>query len=192
MTATGHTSSAFAPTLSTVADTLVEAVDTATLRIAGAAPAERQLRFFQARPVLRRVAFVAGYEGLSVLFTVVVLSSLLGHGGGQSTLTAVLLSTTATIWNYVWNTIFEAIERRTGATGRGVGSRALHAIGYEGGVLVFTIPLVMFMLGLGLIEAILLEGGLLIFFLVFTVVYTWAFDRVFGLPASALTGAEAH
>ncbi|WP_440311880.1 PACE efflux transporter [Leucobacter chromiireducens] len=192
MTATGHTSSALAPSLSTVADTIAEVVDTATNRVVGSGSAERPRRFFQAHPVLRRVTFVAGYEGLSVLFTVVVLSSLLGHGGGQSTLTAVLLSTTATIWNYVWNTIFESIERRTGATGRGAGSRALHAIGYEGGVLFFTIPLVMFMLGLGFVEAILLEGGLLVFFLVFTVVYTWAFDRVFGLPASALAAHDAE
>ena len=192
MSATGHTPSALAPTLTAVSSTIAEAVDTAAQRVVDTAtirladPGDtRPLRFFQARPVLRRVVFVAGYEGLSVLFTVVVLSSLLGHGGGQSTLTAVLLSTTATIWNYVWNTIFEAVERRTGATGRGVGARALHAIGYEGGVLVFTVPLVMFMLGLGLIEALMLEGGLLVFFLVFTVVYTWAFDRIFGLPASA-------
>lgn len=142
-------------------------------------------RFFQTHPVLRRVIFVAGYEGLSVLFTVVVLSGLLGHGGGSATLTAVLLSTAATIWNYLWNTLFEALERRAGATGRGPKARALHALGYEGGVLLVTIPLVALMLGVSLLEALVIEGGLLVFFLVFTVVYTWAFDRVFGLPASA-------
>lgn len=147
-------------------------------------PVREELSFFQARPILRRIVFVAGYEGLSVLFTVVVLSALLGHGGGESTLTAILVSTTATIWNYAWNTMFEAYERRRGVTGRGVRVRALHALGYEGGVLLFTIPLVALMLGVGLLEAFLIEGGLLVFFLVFTVVYTWAFDRVFGLPAS--------
>ncbi|SJN10016.1 hypothetical protein FM113_07985 [Leucobacter sp. 7(1)] len=145
-----------------------------------------ELRFFQSRPVLRRVIFVAGYESLSVLFTVVVLSAVLGHGGGTSTLTAVLLSTVATIWNYLWNTLFEAVERRRGLTGRGVLARTLHALGYEGGVLLVTIPLVAIMLGVSLGEALVIESGLLIFFLVFTVSYTWVFDRVFGLPASAL------
>jgi uncharacterized membrane protein len=146
-------------------------------------PAQQQ-RFFQARPVLRRVVFVVGYETLSVLFTVGVLSALLGHGGGASTLTAVLVSTVATGWNYLWNTIFEAMERRRGATGRGAGSRAVHAIGYEGGVLLLTIPIVAIMLGVNLLEALAIEAGLLVFFLVFTVVYTWVFDRLFGLPAS--------
>lgn len=148
-------------------------------------PSASDQRFFQRRPVLRRVVFVAGYEGLSVIFTMFVLSALLGHGGGESSVLAILLSTVATVWNYLWNTLFEAIERRTGATGRGVAARAAHALGYEGGVLLVTIPLVSLMLGVSLLEALVIEGGLLVFFLAFTVLYTWAFDRAFGLPASA-------
>lgn len=171
MTAPGHTPSA--PALDT---------SSITIQPQPAAP----LRYFQAHPVQRRIAYVAGYEGLSVLFTVVVMSGLLGHGGGQSTLTAVMLSTAATLWNYLWNTLFEAFERRIGATGRSVASRAVHALGYEGGVLVVTIPLVAIMLGVSLLEAAMLEGGLLVFFLVFTTVYAALFDRAFGLPASAL------
>lgn len=153
--------------------------------VPASADAPLRHRLFRGRPVLRRIGFVVGYEALSVLFTVVVLSALLGHSGGESTFLAILLSTVATGWNYIWNTIFEAIERRFGVKGRGAGARAVHAVGYEGGVLVFTIPLVAFMLGIGLLEAVMIEGGLLVFFLVFTVVYTWAFDRVFGLPDSA-------
>lgn len=169
MTAPGHTSEATAPI----------AIPSE------AAASDEQLRYFQAHPVLRRVIYVIGYEGLSVIFTVVVMSSLLGHGGGQSTLTAILLSTAATVWNYLWNTLFEAYEHRHGIEGRGLGSRIVHALGYEGGVLFVTIPLVSIMLGIGLIEAAILEGGLLIFFLIFTAIYAAAFDKLFGLPLSA-------
>ena len=31
-----------------------------------------------------------------------------------------------------------------------------------------------------------LDAGLIVFFLVYTFVFSWVFDRVFGLPASAL------
>ncbi|GAA1325283.1 PACE efflux transporter [Nonlabens tegetincola] len=140
---------------------------------------------FDLRPVTRRIIYVGGYEALSVLFTVFVLNGLLGHGGGQATLTAVLLSTTATIWNYAWNTLFERAERRFGWAGRGVLVRLGHAFGYEGGVLVFTVPLVAFMLGVSLLDALAIEASLLVFFLVFTYVYSWAFDKVVGLPESA-------
>lgn len=139
----------------------------------------------QMHPVTRRIIYAVLYEGLSLLFTIVVLGLLLGHGGGESTVTAVLLSTVATVWNYVWNTLFERAERRFGWTGRGLFVRVLHAIGYEGGVLVFTIPLVAFMLQVSLLEALAIESSMLVFFLVFTFVYSWAFDKTLGLPESA-------
>ena len=46
--------------------------------------------------------------------------------------------------------------------------------------LAFLIPVA---LGLGLL-------GLLAFFFVYAVAFTWAFDRVFGLPASASAGQD--
>lgn len=174
MTYSGHNNGAATATAPTTAQLLLPEAT------------ERGQRYFQAHPVLRRAAYVLGYEGLSVIFTVVVMSGILGHGGGQSTLLAVMLSTTATVWNYVWNTIFEAIERRRGVKGRGILARAVHAFGYEGGVLIVTIPMVALMLGVSLIEALMIEASLLVFFLIFTAVYSWVFDRVFGLPASAL------
>ena len=36
----------------------------------------------------------------------------------------------------------------------------------------------------------MLDLGLLLFFLVYTFVFNWVFDRVFGLPASALPVGE--
>lgn len=183
MTSPGHTPGADAPTTAPIH---LPARAMHEHRPGAASPQTRRgpVRVFRGRPVLRRVVFVAGYETLSVLFTVVVLSGLLGHGGGDSTVTAILLSTVATGWNYIWNTLFEALERRRGVTGRSALARAVHAVGYEGGVLVFTIPLVALMLHVDLIAAAIIETSLLVFFLVFTVVYTWAFDRVFGLPDS--------
>lgn len=179
MTSPGHTQATAAETAAPNA--LVDSADQAAVAL----PENRLHRIFVGRSVLRRVVFVIGYEGLGVLATVFALSGLLGHSGGTSTLVAILVSTVATAWNYVWNTIFEAIERRRGAKGRGVASRAAHAIGYEGGVLIFTIPLVAFMLNVTFKEAMVIEASLLVFFLVFTVVYTWVFDKVFGLPDSA-------
>ena len=184
MTGQGHHDLSIAP-----ATASLSIPTTGSIRIAGAPAAAPSTAAHSERstmhPVLRRIIFVAGYEILSVLFTVLVLGSLLGHDGGQATLTAILLSTTATIWNYVWNTLFERAERRFGWTGRGALIRAIHAFGYEGGVLVFTIPLVAFMLGVSLGEAFMIEGSLLVFFLIFTYVYSWAFDKIVGLPESA-------
>lgn len=137
------------------------------------------------RPAVRRAVYVGGYELLGALFTVVVLGAFLGHGGSESTVTALLVSLTATVWNYAWNSLYEWAERRFHIKGRGPLMRVVHAIGYEGGLLLFTVPLVAFILRVSLVEALAIEGGLLAFFLVFTYVYSWVFDKIFGLPASA-------
>jgi uncharacterized membrane protein len=40
-------------------------------------------------------------------------------------------------------------------------------------------------LNIGLWEAVLTELGFLLFFMVYTVAFTWSFDHLFGLPESA-------
>ena len=47
------------------------------------------------------------------------------------------------------------------------------------------IPLMAWWFGVTLWEATVMEAGLLVFFLVYTYVFNWCFDHVFGLPASA-------
>ncbi len=47
------------------------------------------------------------------------------------------------------------------------------------------VPFFAWWLGIGLVEAFMLESGLILFFLAYTFAFTWAFDRVFGLPAGA-------
>ena len=54
-----------------------------------------------------------------------------------------------------------------------------------GGLALMLIPMMAWWFDVGLWEATLMEAGLLVFFLVYTYAFNWAFDRIFGLPASA-------
>lgn len=47
------------------------------------------------------------------------------------------------------------------------------------------VPLIAWWLGVGLWHALVMDLGLVLFFLGYTFAFTWAFDRVFGLPATA-------
>ena len=135
-------------------------------------------------PLLRRVVYAVVFELLAILFTTVILAAL-GNGGGPSLAVAVVSSTVALLWNIVFNSVFETLERRLGITGRPWWVRVAHAVGFEGGLIVFLVPAVALILGIGLGEAFLIEAGLLVFFLVYAAVYAYAFDSVFGLPDSA-------
>jgi uncharacterized membrane protein len=104
---------------------------------------------------------------------------------------AVAASVIAIVWNVSFNTLFEKWEARQRVKGRSVLRRVVHAVGFEGGLALVLIPLMAWWFGVGLWEATLMEAGLLLFFLVYTYVFNWSFDRVFGLPASAQAVAVA-
>lgn len=48
-----------------------------------------------------------------------------------------------------------------------------------------TIPLFAWWLDISLWQAVVLDAGFLLFFLIYTFIFNWGFDHVFGLPLSA-------
>lgn len=128
-------------------------------------------------PVTRRIVYVISYELGAILLTTVGLA-VFGFGAGQSGVVAVAASTTAMLWNYVWTTLFESWEKRQVSQTRTLKHRIVHAIGFEGGLVVLLLPVVAWLLKVSLLEALVLETSLLVFFLVYTFVFAWLFDKV--------------
>lgn len=137
--------------------------------------------------IRRKIVYVSLYEGFAILFASFGLATLSGAGAGTSTALATACSVIAVIWNLVFNSLFEAWEARQPVRGRSIKRRMAHALGFEGGLAAILVPLFAWWLNIGLWEALLFDAALLVFFLVYTFVFNWSFDRVFGLPASAAT-----
>ncbi|GAA2844086.1 PACE efflux transporter [Leucobacter komagatae] len=135
--------------------------------------------------VLRRIIYVVTYEVTAILFVSLALMAL-GHSGAGSGLVAIASSTVALLWNFVWTSLFEAWERRQASQTRTVRRRIAHAIGFEGGLVVFLIPLLAWILNVSLLDAFILELGILVFFLVYTFAFAWLFDIV--LPPAKHAG----
>ena len=134
--------------------------------------------------IKRRVVFVMLYEAIAIAVSSLLFMAI-GQGAGASGVMAVAASAIAIAWNVGFNTLFEKWEARQRVKGRSVLRRVVHAMGFEGGLALILIPLMAWWFGVGLWEATLMEAGLLLFFLVYTYVFNWSFDRIFGLPASA-------
>lgn len=134
----------------------------------------------------RRVVFVTAYEAIAIAVTTVGIAALYGVGGAHAGGLSIMSSAVAMAWNAIYNMGFEAWEARRGVTGRPLSVRIAHAIGFEGGLALILVPLVAWWMGIGLVEALILDLGLLAFFLAYTFVFNMAFDRIFGLPASAV------
>lgn len=133
------------------------------------------------------------YVGLYELIAIAVSSTGLAAGSGASMqhagVAAVASTVIAIVWNLTYNSLFERWEARQVVRGRSLRRRIAHAIGFEIGFVVMLVPLFAWWLDIGWWHALVLDLGLSAFFFVYTFAFNWAFDAVFGLPASALPDA---
>jgi uncharacterized membrane protein len=133
----------------------------------------------------RRVVYVTVYEIIAIAVATLGLAAATGQGAAHSAVVSAASSAIAVAWNLVFNTLFERWEARQSVRGRSVARRVAHAVGFEGGLVLFLVPLFAWWFDVGLWQALVMDLGLLLFFLAYTFVFNWCFDRVFGLPASA-------
>jgi uncharacterized membrane protein len=138
-------------------------------------------------PHIRRIIYVTTYEIIAIIVVTFLLSGL-GYDGVGSGVVAVVSSTVALTWNYIWTTMFEAWEKRQESKTRTLKRRVAHAIGFEGGLVIFLTPVLALILQVGILEAFTLQIGMLVFFLIYTFVFAWVFDLV--LPPRHLAEDE--
>lgn len=137
-------------------------------------------------PIIRRVFQAVLYEVIAIAVVGPALSFAFDEPQTSTFGLAVVLSTIALTWNYAFNWIFERWESRQSRRGRSFGRRLAHGAGFEGGLAVILIPVMALWLDISPAAAFIANLGLLVFFFVYAIAFTWAFDRVFGLPASAV------
>ena len=89
----------------------------------------------------RKVVYVSLFELFAVALTSGFLMLLAGHDATHSGVAAIASSTVAVVWNFIYNSLFEAWEARQATRGRSVARRVAHAVGFEGGLVVILVPL---------------------------------------------------
>ena len=93
-----------------------------------------------------------------------------------------VIAAIAAVWNALYNTSFDWVEgRMTGRTSdqRPVPLRIVHAVGFEGGLLLASLPVVMAWTGMGWLEALLADIGLAAAYVIYAYVFNLGYDRVF-------------
>lgn len=96
---------------------------------------------------------------------------------------ALTLSVLATIWNYVYNLAFDhAMLRLVERVQKTLLERVLHAFLFEVGMLIITLPLVVWWMEYGFVEAFNMSIALMIFYLVYVYIYNIIYDNLFPIP----------
>jgi uncharacterized membrane protein len=124
-------------------------------------------RFFQA----------LGFEALAILICAPIGALLLDLSLVHTGVLTLLISLLAMLWNVVFNFGFDRLQRRLGFK-RSLLVRAAHAVAFEAGLIVVAVPVAAWWLEIGLVEALLLDFSIMLFFLPYTFVFNLVYDKV--------------
>lgn len=124
-----------------------------------------------------RFLHALGFELLALLICAPLLAWVfdypLAHVGALS----LMVSLIAMLWNMAFNALFDGAQRRMGFA-RSFSARVVHATLFEVGLILAVVPLAAWWLGIGLWAALVLDIGLVLFFLPYTLGYNWLYDTL--------------
>lgn len=133
----------------------------------------------------RKIVYITIFEAIAITICSFAFSGIADKSLGHSSLLAVMTSVVAVTWNIDFTSAFEAWERQQRVRGRSLKRRVVHACCYELGLIVLIVPMMAWWLDLTLLHALVMDIGLVLFFLAYTFLFNYCFDRIFGLPTSA-------
>lgn len=129
------------------------------------------------RSLIERIFHACTFEFFAILFTILIGVFFLNNPLNSMGIISVMISVTALLLNMVFNWIFDKLFPFVNGE-RPVKIRILHAIGFESTLILFTVPMLAYVLKVSLTEALMIEAGLLIFFLFYTYLYNWSYDQI--------------
>jgi uncharacterized membrane protein len=135
--------------------------------------------------VKRRIVYVSSYEVIGMIISSVGLAILAGDSVEHTGPLSVMITTIAVTWNFIYNVLYEKWEARQSSNSRTVKRRVGHAIGFQLTLVLFLIPLIAWWMDISLIAAFWLDVAFIIIIPIYTFIFNWGFDKLFGLPISA-------
>ena len=127
------------------------------------------------KSLTERVFQALGFEGLALLICTPLLVWITGRPALEMGAVTLGISLLALSWNVVFNSLFDRLKNRL-QLANGGWTRVLHALLFEGGLILLAVPLIAALMKISLLEAFILDIGVLLFFLPYTYVYHWGYD----------------
>lgn len=138
------------------------------------------------RSLRDRIRQVALFEVGGLIFITPPFAWASGASLAESAGLLALIALIAAIWNTAYNTAFDWAEGRlTGRTAdrRPLLLRAAHALGFELGLLAMSLPVIVAWTGLGWVDALVADLGLVVAYVLYAFVFNLAYDRMFPILA---------
>ena len=125
----------------------------------------------------RRIIHALSYEIILLVIIAIALSFIFEVPMEVTGVLGVAMAVTSVVWNMIFNHFFEKFEHKRKLK-RTIGVRILHAIGFEGGLMLATIPMVAYAMDMTLWQAVLLDLGMTTCILIYTFIFQWCYDLI--------------
>ena len=135
------------------------------------------IEHLRCRSPLERTFHAISYEVVGILTSTPIVALISGKPVGESSLLATIVAIIAMAWNYLFNLMFDKLQARRGFT-RTFWVRLLHGACFEVGLIALTVPVISLIFSMSLVDAFLLEAGMLVYFFPYTIVFNWAYDKI--------------
>ena len=132
-----------------------------------------------------RIRHALGFEIIGLLIFAPLASLVFGFELHLMGVMALVGSIVATFWNYFYNLLFDhAMLKIRGSVQKTVAIRVLHAVLFEGGLLLLFLPAIAWYLNISLWEAFIMDIAMATFYLMYAFIYNWIYDKVFPILES--------
>ncbi len=127
-----------------------------------------------------RIRHTLLFEIIAIVFATIAGSLIVDRPLEEMGLLSVLFSLLAMSWNLIYNWLFDLWDLKfREAAKRTLLLRISHAILFEAGILIAGMFLISWWLEMTLWQALLLDIGFAVFFVIYALIYNWAYDVVF-------------
>ena len=132
--------------------------------------------------IKRRIIHTLSFEFIGLMIAVPLFAWIFKDELTHIGIMTIVMSLIAMVWNMAFNKIFERWEARQTSPHRTMVRRVIHALGFEGGLLVATLPLIAWWMQMTLWHAFLTDLSFMLFFLFYGFIFNWGFDWIYGQP----------
>lgn len=117
------------------------------------------------------------FELVALILMATLATLITGNGAGKMAGLAIALSLIAMGWNYIYNYGYDKVfgadrSKRTAKV------RILHGLGFELGMMIISFPVLMWTLQLGFWSVLVMDIGVVIFFVLYSIGFNWVYDTI--------------
>ena len=136
---------------------------------------------------LDRVRYTVVFEVLLIAMLVPLSALVLDRQIVDVGFLAVALAIKAMVFGFVYNWFFDRWDAHAGRipTQRSFARRILHAAGFECGLVMTSLPIVVWWLDLTILQAVAMDLAVTLFVVVYTFAFSWIYDRLCPVSQSA-------